>query len=66
MLAYGLSKPLKLGGTFNNQGVYKFVLQEINSTVDDNHELRIADYYKHFPKETTGGDTPDTGREVWL
>lgn len=66
LLAYTLSKPLKLGGSFNNKGVYKFVLQEVNSTINDNHELRIADYYKHFPKETTGDITSDTGRKVWL
>ena len=49
-LAYTLSKPLKLGGVFNNQGVYKFVLQEVSATDDDNHELGIADYYKYFPR----------------
>lgn len=70
MLAYGLTKPLKLGGVFNGDGVYKFVLQEINTTDLDNQELRIADYYKYFPKETheveppPGGD--GTGRKVWL
>lgn len=75
-LAYLLTKPLKLGATFNNKGVFKFVLQEVTATDDDNHELGIADYYKHFPKAPAdGGDestTPDdnvsddTGKKVWL
>ena len=81
MLAYLLTKPLKLGWTFNDKGVFKFVLQEVNTTDDDNQELRIADYYKHFPKQqdssagTTGDSTASTGnsgaaqgtgRKVWL
>lgn len=75
-LAYLLTKPLKLGATFNNKGVFKFVLQEVTATDDDNHELGIADYYKHFPKAPAdGGDestTPDdnvsddAGKKVWL
>ena len=48
-LAYTLTKPFKLGGTFNNEGVYKFVLQEVNTTDFDNLDLNIADYYKYFP-----------------
>lgn len=50
-LAYLLTKPLKIGGVFNNEGYYKFVLQEVVTTDDDNLELGIADYYLHFPKE---------------
>lgn len=77
-LAYALTKPLKLGGTYNNNGVYKFVLQEVTATDDDNHELGIADYYKHFPKDVTLYTDNDgavinpenvsdtTGKKVWL
>lgn len=74
-LAYLLTKPLKLGATFNNKGVFKFVLQEVTATEDDNHELGIADYYKHFPKasvEDGNGSTDmddvseETGKKVWL
>lgn len=70
-LAYSLTKPLKLGWSFNGKGCYKFVLQEINSTSDDSQELGIADYYKYYPHEDSdvvGEDvaaTPD-GRKVWL
>lgn len=49
-LAYLLTKPLKVGKIYNNSGVYAFVLQEVVATDDDNMELGIADYYKHFPK----------------
>lgn len=51
-LSYQLTKPVKLGAVFNDEGVFKFVLQEVNSTADDNHELGIADYYLYFPKDT--------------
>ena len=51
-LAYTLSKPLKFSGVYGKHGVMKFVLQEVNATDDDNEELGIADYYKHFLHET--------------
>lgn len=76
MMAYTLSKPFKLGGSYNGQGVYKFVLQEVQSTDDDNSALRIADYYRYYPKETTVDPykpdvidptaTDENGRKVWL
>ena len=65
-LAYQLTKPLKLGMTFGEDGVYKFVLQEVTATANDNFELQVADYYKFFPKEPEPDDTPPTKREVWL
>ncbi|MCQ2770655.1 MAG: hypothetical protein MJ236_02515 [Clostridia bacterium] len=80
-MAYILSKPLKIGMTYNDAGVYKFVLQEVTGTGDDNKELMIADYYKYFPKEIknehsdeTYGDgqsegnesTVTPGKKVWL
>lgn len=76
-LAYALSKPLRMGMTYNDNGVFKFVMQEVVTTDDDNLELRIADYYKHFPRDytvdATVGDIPATattdtrnGRKNWL
>lgn len=68
-LAYALTKPLKVNGEwmYNKMGVYKFVMQEVQTTADDNVELGIADYYKHFPKEPPIIDpvTPE-GKKVWL
>ena len=76
-LAYLLTKPLKVGKTYKNQGVYSFVLQEVVSTADDNLRLGIADYFKHFPKDITFQEEDDNGdnsgaensegeRKVWL
>lgn len=74
-LAYALTKPLKLGGVFNGDGCYKFVLQEVTATADDNHELGIADYYKYYPKEVNTEDEQHPvvteeqttkGKKVWL
>lgn len=63
-LAYTLTKPFKLGGTYNHEGVFKFVLQEVNTTYDDNQEVGIADYFKHFPRPVGQSDdtpSPDNG-----
>ena len=75
-LSYLLTKPLKVGKTYNNNGVYSFVLQEVVSTDDDNHELGIADYYKYFPKDIAEPDdsyetipdieSDEDGKKVWL
>ena len=58
-LAYLLTKPLMLGTSYNGMGVYKFVLQEVNATDDDDQERGIADFYKHFPKPTQGENNDD-------
>lgn len=76
MLAYELTKPLKVGHVYNGNGVYKFVLQEVNTIDEDNQELRVADYYKYYPPNDGGVTTPnvtvdpdnttDDGKKVWL
>lgn len=70
-LAYALTKPLKLGWTFNDEGTFKFVLQEVATTENDNIEMGIADYYKHFPKNngtniTEAPDAETTNKRMWL
>ena len=71
-LAYALTKPLKVGLTYNNEGVYKFVCQEVYTIDDDNLELGIADYYKYYNQDGTRiatdgqnvpGDNPDPGTD---
>lgn len=62
-LAYALTKPLKFAGVYGKDtdslnGVFKFVLQEVNTTDDDNRELGIADYYRHFLHETDEHGNP--------
>ena len=81
MLAYVLSKPLKLGATYGKEdGVYKFVLQEAVMTDNDNPVLRVADYYKYYDRQdennintaTESVINPNentdqsTGKAVWL
>ena len=76
MLAYMLTKPMKFSGVYNERGVFKFVLQEVVTTDDDNMELGIADYYKHFPAKVPMNDEPvlpdappeevNTNRRQWL
>ena len=75
VLAYRLTKPFKLGGSYNGEGVLNFVLTECNTEDSDNIELHIANYYDHFPKEKpdepdtpSGGNTPDVpdGKKVWF
>lgn len=75
-LAYLLTKPLKVGKYYNQEGIYSFVLQEIVATDNDNMELSIADYYKHFPKSEKIVEMspsykdkyspPVEGKKVWL
>ena len=68
-LSYLLTKPLKLGMSFGNDGVYKFVLQEVTATGDDNFELQIADYYKYFPRdgeEHAHNNGQNEGKKVWF
>ena len=68
VLAYRLTKPMKVGGTYgeldNTNGVFKFVLSECNREDDDNIELHIADYYNSYPKEKNK-DAPE-GKKVWI
>lgn len=65
--SYDLSKPLKVGHTYNNKGVYQFVLSESNYTDNDNMELGVADYYMYFPFDKSGTFIDDeSGKKVWF
>lgn len=70
VLSYRLSKPLKLGNNFGNDGIFSFVMSECNTEDDDNFELHIADYYKYFPRPSDYDPTPppteSEGRKVWI
>jgi len=68
VLAYSLTKPFKLGGSYNNSGVVRFIMQETNTVDTDNFELHIANYYDCFPrKEAAKPDTrKEEGKKVWL
>lgn len=62
-LAYVLTKPLRMGSVYNQNGVFSFVMQECQTTDDDNLELLVADYYKYYPKngEIDNGTDTDVG-----
>jgi len=67
-IGYRITKPFKIGGVYNEQGVMSFIVTEENTTDDDNLELHIADYYKYFPKYLLSEpeETPGYGKEVWF
>lgn len=72
-LAYGLTKPLRMGQVFNGDGVFSFIMQEVETTDDDNLDLLIADYYKYFPRRADderpvfhGGTNQSADREVYI
>lgn len=68
-LAYSLSKPLKVGLTYNQEGIYKFVCQEVYTTDYDNLELGIADYYRYYPKDGSSDESDQEqsdGKKVWF
>ena len=50
VLAYQITKPNKLFNVYNGKGVFRFILNEVNLTDDDNVEARIADYYSWKPR----------------
>lgn len=59
-LAYQITKPNKLYNVYNNEGVFRFILNEVNITDDDNIELLIADYYNRKSELNPNYE------EVWL
>lgn len=50
VLAYQITKPNKLFNVYNGRGVFRFILNEVNLTDDDNVEIRVADYYSWTPR----------------
>ena len=71
-LAYRMTKPYKLGGSFDENGVLRFVLTECNTEDDDNLELHIADYYTYFTRdneaveEVAEEEVLPNERRVWI
>lgn len=49
VLAYQITKPNKLFNIYNGKGVFRFILNEVNLTDNDNVSLRIADYFNWEP-----------------
>lgn len=70
VMAYRLTKPLGIGNIHNGEGVYSFIISECALEEDDNVLLKVADYYKHFPRTDNsvvegGYELPDR-KKVWL
>ena len=61
VLAYQITKPNKLYNIYDGKGVFRFILNEVEVTDDDNTELRIADYYnwKPYVKRDNEHKNPD-------
>ena len=64
VLAYEITKPNKLYSVYNGEGVFRFILNEVNLTDNDNVELRIADYYSWRPKKEKVVSDVQTGETV--
>lgn len=67
VLAYQITKPNKLFNVYNGEGIFRFILNEVNLTDNDNVELRIADYANwkpHTPLESDHVDSDKTIEEV--
>ena len=67
VLAYQITKPNKLFNIYNGVGVFRFILNEVNRTDNDNVELRIADYYNWSPETsriTSDVQTDDTLEDI--
>lgn len=60
VLAYQITKPNKLFNVYNDVGIFRFILNEVNLTDSDNKELRIADYTSWKPPAELDGDHKDS------
>lgn len=58
VLAYQITKPNRFFNLYNGEGIYRYILNEVNVTDNDNKDLRIADYFNWKPR--TESITPDT------
>lgn len=70
VLAYEITKPNRFYNNFNGEGIFRYILKEVNITDNDNIELRVADYYQP-PMNTSKDSYPDIiddndGKKVWL
>lgn len=63
-LAYQITKPNKLFNTYDGKGVFKFILNEVQSTKEDNKALRIADYANWMPNIKRDGDHVDSEQTI--
>ena len=60
VLAYQITKPNKMYNIYNGKGVFRFIMNEVQLTADDNKALRIADYTKWKPSIAMDSDHMDS------
>ena len=60
VLAYQITKPNKMYNVFNGKGVFRFILNEVQLTDDDNKQLRVADYSNWKPSMASDSDHKDS------
>lgn len=60
VLAYQITKPNKMYNVFNGKGVFRFILNEVQLTSEDNKQLRIADFSKWKPSMQLDSDHKDS------
>lgn len=56
--AYQITKSNKLFNVYNGEGVFRFILNEVQLTDNDDVERRIADYKNRMSDESIGGLVP--------
>lgn len=64
VLAYQITKPNKLFNVYNGVGCFRFILNEVNLTANDNLTQRIADYTSWKPDVQTDGDHRDSDQTI--
>lgn len=64
VLAYEISKPNRLYNIYDGNGVFRFILTEVNLEDGDNAALRIANYSDWKPEQTTDGDHKDSEETI--
>lgn len=64
VLAYQITKPNKLFNIYNGKGVFRFILNEVNMTDDDNVELRVADYFNWKPYKELDNEHRDSNETL--
>lgn len=63
-LAYQITKSNKLFNVYDGKGVFRFILNEVQLTADDNAKLRIADYTSWELRKPKDGDRSDSSLTI--
>lgn len=64
VLAYQITKPNRFFSTYEEGGVFRFILNEVPLTKNDNIQKRIADFNNWMPPRDSDGDHVDSDLSV--